>query len=89
MITIRLNYPYRQDIQSYQLPLPETYEISDVCILLFSNPGEYYHYLDRLCDLVDELEFTRLGAYTRQKACKLEFCKRYIAILAGASLAVC
>jgi len=88
MITTQLNYPYPEDIKSYSLPLPETFKTKGVCVLLFNDITEYYDYLGRLCDLVDELEFNLPGAYTRQKADKLEFCKRYLIVLASARLAV-
>jgi hypothetical protein len=84
MITIRLNYPYREDIDSYHLPLPETFDVKGVCILTFSDSADYYHYLDRLCDQVDNLEFDLQARYLRHKADKLKFCKQYLTLLADA-----
>jgi hypothetical protein len=86
MITIRLDYPYRDDLRGYGIPLPETFEVKDICVLLFDGTGDYYDYLGSICDVVDDLEFNWLMGYTRQKADKLKFCKRYLALLAGATL---
>jgi len=86
MITIRLNYPYNQDLHSLDMPLPKTFEMKDVCVLLFDGLDEYYSYLNQICDLVDEIEFNRLIKYSRLKAEKLRFCKQYLELLAGAVL---
>jgi len=45
------------------------------------------NYPNRLCDLVDEMEFNRLTDYTREKADKLNLCKRYLAVLARSPVA--
>jgi hypothetical protein len=82
MITIRLNYPYREDIDSYHLPLPETFDAKGVCVLIFRDSADYYHYLDQLCDLVDNLEFDLQARYLRHNADKLKFCKQYLTLLA-------
>jgi hypothetical protein len=84
MISIRLNYPYHQDLRSFEVPLPQTAELRDACLLLFKDTGDYYRYLNQLCDLVDEMEFSRLASYSRPKAEKLRFCKQYLEHLAGA-----
>lgn len=86
LITIRLNYPYREDIKSYKVPLPDTYNAGDVCILLFHDTDDYFHYLDSICDMVDELEFNPMAPYQQKKNEKLNFCKRYLELLADADI---
>ena len=86
MISIRLHSPYRQDLCSFGVPLPQTTEIRDACLLLFKDADHYYRYLSQLCDLIDEMEFSRLTGYSRPKAEKLWFCKQYLEHLAGAPI---
>jgi hypothetical protein len=64
--------------------MPQTSEVGDACILLFKDSGDYDRYLNQLCDLIDEMEFSRLTGYSRLKAEKLRFCKQYLAHVAGA-----
>jgi hypothetical protein len=60
--------------------------VKDTCVLLFDDTDDYCRYLNLLCDLVDEMEFSRLTKYSRLKAEKVHFCKQYLELLAGAVL---
>jgi len=60
MIAIRLNYPYNEDLYSFDVSLPRTTEVKEVYVLLFDDTGAYCPYLNELYDLVDELEFDLL-----------------------------
>ncbi|HEX3934606.1 MAG TPA: hypothetical protein VHW43_07990 [Puia sp.] len=84
MITIRLLYPYQQDLCSYGVPLPELIGTKDVCILLFEDASEHDTYLNLVCDIVDKIEYSRRSRYNKLEAEKLGFCRRYLELLAGA-----
>jgi hypothetical protein len=86
MITIRLNYPYKEDLYSFNIPLPRTFEVKGVCVLLFDDTDTYCLYVNELCDMVDEMEFDRRTSYSRLKTEKLRFCKDYLELLTGMGL---
>jgi hypothetical protein len=87
-IQISLAYPFREDLQSYGLPLPEYVLVKEGAVLLFPDQDAFYRYAGQICRLVDELEENRFFKYNRLKMQKLQCCERLLQALAAAPLTI-
>ena len=86
MIAINLEYPLSVDVFYYGLPLPENICTKNSCILLFRDTSEYSIYLNMICDLIDEAEYSLFFHNNSKNIEKIKFCKRYMVRLINAKI---
>jgi len=88
MITMLLAYPDNIDICSHGLPLPANVSTTELMALTFHDDKEYWSYLNRICEIIDDLEHSRFFSHKQANVDKLGFCKVLLKRLVAIKLTV-
>jgi len=81
MTEFLLEYPANIDVLFHKLPLPQNTSTNELCLLTFKDAAELSKYLDTICDIIDELEYSSFFKHSLENRAKLKFCKWFIDLL--------